>query len=127
MDLLEALLARPDKTLNLLAGGKAHTEKLTDLVVGAGSAKRTIALWSVAGICTSPMPTWSGASNQFHPALSCISPDKKQPVPEWTPKRAASLVTKERLVSKLSGDAACFVHFAIGALMDYLWRAGAYP
>ncbi len=29
---------------------------------------------------------------------------KKQPVPEWTPKRAAGLVTKERLVSKLGGE-----------------------
>jgi hypothetical protein len=41
---LEALLARPDKTLNLLPGGTAHAEKLTDLAVGAGSARRTIAL-----------------------------------------------------------------------------------
>jgi hypothetical protein len=40
---LEALLARPGKTLNLVPGGKAHAEKRTDLVVGAGSAKRTIA------------------------------------------------------------------------------------
>ena len=74
---LETLLARPDKTLNLLPGGKAHAEKLTDLVVGAGSAKRTIALWSVTGIYTSPMPIWPDASNKFHPALSSISPDKK--------------------------------------------------
>ena len=43
---------------------------------------------------------------------------KKAPVPEWTPKRAASLVTKERLVSKLSAEFACFVHFAIGAFRD---------
>src|SRR6266516_4188243 len=40
---------------------------------------------------------------------------KKQPVPEWTPKRAAGLVTRERSVSKLSGEVALFVHFAIGA------------
>ena len=71
------MLARPDKTLNLLLGGKAHGEKLTDLVVGAGSAKRTIALWSATGIYTLPMPIWSDARNKFHPALSCISPDKK--------------------------------------------------
>ena len=43
---------------------------------------------------------------------------KKQPVPKWTPKRAAGLVTKERLVSKLSADFACFVHFAIGAFRN---------
>src|ERR1700733_4299885 len=41
---LDTLLARPDKTLDLLPGGKAHAEKLTNLVVGAGSARRTITL-----------------------------------------------------------------------------------
>jgi hypothetical protein len=40
---LEALLARPGKTLDLPPGGKAHAEKRADLVAGAGSAKRTIA------------------------------------------------------------------------------------
>ena len=47
---LETVLAKPDKTLNLLPGGRAHAEKLTDLVVGAGSTKRTITLWAVTGI-----------------------------------------------------------------------------
>ena len=62
---LEALLARPDKTLNLLPGGKAHAEKLTDLVVGAGSTKRTIALWSITGVSTSPIPIWADANDKF--------------------------------------------------------------
>ena len=35
---LEALLARPDKSLDLLPGGKAHAAKLTDLQVGTGAA-----------------------------------------------------------------------------------------
>jgi hypothetical protein len=43
--------AGPDKTLR---GGKAHAEKPTDLVAGAGSAKRTITLWSATGIYTLP-------------------------------------------------------------------------
>jgi imidazolonepropionase-like amidohydrolase len=62
---LETLLARPDKTFNLLPGGKAHAEKLTDLVVGAGSTRRTIALWSVTGIYTSPVPIWTDTNNKF--------------------------------------------------------------
>jgi len=62
---LEALLGRPDKTLNLLPGGKAHAEKLTDLAVGAGSTKRTITLWSVTGIYTSPTPIWADTNNKF--------------------------------------------------------------
>jgi hypothetical protein len=38
---LETLLARPDKELNLLPGGRAHAEKLTDLAVGSGSSVRS--------------------------------------------------------------------------------------
>ena len=62
---LERLLARPDKTLNLLPGGRTHAEKLTNLVVGTGSTKRTITLWSVSGISTSPIPLWADTNNKF--------------------------------------------------------------
>src|SRR5262245_40049014 len=62
---LEALLARPDKTLDLLPGGKARAEKLTDLDVGEGAAKRTITLWAINGISTSPVPVWADADNTF--------------------------------------------------------------
>ena len=62
---VEALLARPDKTLSLLPGGKAHAEKLTTLQVGAGETARTITLWGITGISTSPLPIWSDAENHF--------------------------------------------------------------
>jgi imidazolonepropionase-like amidohydrolase len=62
---VEALLARPDKTLNLLPGGKAHASKASDLDVGAGTAKQTITLWTVTGIGTSPLPIWADANNRF--------------------------------------------------------------
>jgi imidazolonepropionase-like amidohydrolase len=62
---VEALLAKPDKTLNLLPGGKAHAERLTDLVIGTGSTTRTITLWSVTGLSTSPIPMWTDADNKF--------------------------------------------------------------
>ena len=52
---LETLLATPDRTLDLLPGGKAHAEKLTDFVVGAGPTKQVITLWSVTGLSTSPI------------------------------------------------------------------------
>ena len=67
------MLARPDKTLNLLPGGTAHAEKLIDLVVGAGATKRTIALWSVTGIYTSPVPIWADADNKFFGLASGIA------------------------------------------------------
>ena len=62
---LEALLARPDKTMNLLPGGKARAEKLTDLDVGEGATKRTITLWAINGVSTSPVPVWADADNTF--------------------------------------------------------------
>jgi len=63
--LLETLLARPDKTMNLLPGGTARAVKLADLDVGSGAAKQTITLWALSGISTSPLPVWADANNKF--------------------------------------------------------------
>ena len=63
--LLEALLARPDKTLNLLPGGKAQAARLTDLEVGGGAARQTITLWAVTGVSNSPLAIWADANNRF--------------------------------------------------------------
>src|SRR5262249_32130842 len=63
--LVEALLARPDKSLDLLPGGKAHAAKLTELAIGSGVARQTLSLWSITGGGTSPLPGWAGASNTF--------------------------------------------------------------
>ncbi|HEY7292462.1 MAG TPA: amidohydrolase family protein [Vicinamibacterales bacterium] len=62
---LEALLARPDKTLNLLPGGKAQAARLADLAVGSDAARQTITLWSITGVGTSPAPMWADANNKF--------------------------------------------------------------
>ena len=62
---LETLLARPDRTLDLLPGGRAHADKLTEVVVGAGAAQQTVTLWSVSGINTTPTPIWADARNRF--------------------------------------------------------------
>jgi imidazolonepropionase-like amidohydrolase len=62
---LEALLAAPDRSLDLLPSGKAHATKLTDLEVGTGTSRQTITLWSVTGISSSPAPIWSDAKNKF--------------------------------------------------------------
>ena len=61
----ETLLATPDRTLNLLPGGRAHAEKLTDLVVGAGPTKQSITLWAVTGLSTSPIPIWAHENYKF--------------------------------------------------------------
>jgi imidazolonepropionase-like amidohydrolase len=62
---LEALLARPDQSLDLLPGGRAHAARLVDLPVGTGAARQTITLWAVTGIGTSPVPMWADANNKF--------------------------------------------------------------
>jgi imidazolonepropionase-like amidohydrolase len=62
---LEALLARPDKSLALLPGGRAKAARLTDLDVGTGSARQRITLWAVTGLSTSPIPIWADARNRF--------------------------------------------------------------
>jgi imidazolonepropionase-like amidohydrolase len=62
---LEALLARPDKSLALLPGGNARAAKLVDLAVGTGAARQTITLWTITGISTSPLPIWADANNRF--------------------------------------------------------------
>jgi imidazolonepropionase-like amidohydrolase len=62
---VEALLARPDKSLDLLPGGKARAARLADLDIGAGAARQTITLWALTGISTSPLPIWADAANKF--------------------------------------------------------------
>jgi imidazolonepropionase-like amidohydrolase len=63
---VERLLASPDKTLELLPGGKAHAEPLTTLEVGgAGAERKTIRLWAVSGLGNSPLPVWTDARDQF--------------------------------------------------------------
>jgi len=62
----ERLLAAPDKSLDLLPGGKAHAVKLTGLAVGDGGAPRqTINLWAVTGLNNSPLPMWADANDRF--------------------------------------------------------------
>jgi len=64
--LLERLLASPDKSLDLLPGGKVHAVKLTTVEVGMGGAPRqTITLWSVTGLNNSPLPIWADANDRF--------------------------------------------------------------
>jgi imidazolonepropionase-like amidohydrolase len=70
---LEALLSRPDKTLDLLPGGKAHASRLTDLRVGSGAAAQTIALWAITGIGTSPLPIWADTNNKFFALASGLA------------------------------------------------------
>ena len=82
---LESLLASPDKSLDLLPGGKARAARLIDLEVGTGQARQTITLWSVTGIGTSPLPIWADANNKFFAITFGIA---------WLPEAYAGEQTK---------------------------------
>jgi imidazolonepropionase-like amidohydrolase len=63
--LLELLLASPDKSLALLPGGRARAERLTQVIVGQGEAKKTVTAWAILGLSPSPLPVWATADGKF--------------------------------------------------------------
>jgi imidazolonepropionase-like amidohydrolase len=62
---VERILASPDKTLDLLPGGKARAEKLTSIEVGSGANRKTITAWAITGVATSPIPLWADEQGKF--------------------------------------------------------------
>jgi imidazolonepropionase-like amidohydrolase len=63
--LIEALLASPNKSLPLLPSGRARAERLTEVVVGQGAAKKVVTAWAVIGLSPSPLPLWATAEGKF--------------------------------------------------------------
>jgi imidazolonepropionase-like amidohydrolase len=64
--LVERLLASPDKSLDLLPGGKARATRLTSLEVNAsGGEHQTINLWAISGLSNSPIMVWADRSDGF--------------------------------------------------------------
>lgn len=64
-EFVDALLARPDKTLHLLPGGTAHAARLSEAQVGSGANAQTVTLWELTGLGTSPTPVWADAHGRF--------------------------------------------------------------
>jgi len=62
---VERLLARPDRTLDLLPGGQARAEKAGSLEIGQGAQRQTVNLWSITGISNSPIFAWADAKDRF--------------------------------------------------------------
>ncbi|HEX3652878.1 MAG TPA: amidohydrolase family protein [Rhizomicrobium sp.] len=63
--LIEALLNRPDKSLALLPSGHASAERISQIEVGEGPAKKTIVCWAITGLGNSPIPVWTTTDNKF--------------------------------------------------------------
>ena len=71
--LIEAVLASPEKSFRLLPGGRAQAERLTEVVVGQGAAKKTVTAWAVLGLSPSPYPLWVGADGKFFGLVGDLS------------------------------------------------------
>lgn len=71
--LIEAFLKSPDKSLPLLPGGRAHAERLTDLLVGSGPTAKTVTAWAVTGLSPSPLPVWVTAEGRSFGAVGFLS------------------------------------------------------
>ena len=71
--LIEALLASPNRSMVLLPGGRAHADRLTDVVVGEGAMKKTVTAWAVTGLFPSPIPVWTTAEGKFFGFVSPLA------------------------------------------------------
>lgn len=78
---LEALLASPDKSMNLLPSGKAKAEKLTTVTVGSGANAKEVTAWAITGVANIPIPAWSDANGKFFGFVFFLS---------WLPEQYAA-------------------------------------
>ena len=67
--LTEALIASPSHSVDLLPGGKATIEKLTELQIGQGTTKRTVVCWAINGLSNSAAPVWTTPDGKFFAAV----------------------------------------------------------
>ena len=65
VELVDALVAAPGRTLALLPGGAAHAEPLTTMVVGSGPTQRTISAYAITGFTNTPLPVWVDEKGHF--------------------------------------------------------------
>jgi imidazolonepropionase-like amidohydrolase len=70
---IETLLKSPNRMLNLLPGGRAHAERLTELRVGTAANAKAVTAWSVTGLSNSPIPVWTTAEGKFFGVVSGLA------------------------------------------------------
>jgi len=72
---VERLIASPQHTMRLLPGGKAQAVKLTSLELQgtAPTDRRTVDLWVVTGINSSPTPFWVEPDGRFFAQTTVIA------------------------------------------------------
>jgi imidazolonepropionase-like amidohydrolase len=103
-DIVEAVLAAPEHSLDMLPGGRVHVDFLTTAVVGSGKATKTVTAYAVTGFGNSPVPVWVDERGHFFAVVGGLAwmpvgyetdfaqLDKKQD--EALAKRSPALVKK---------------------------------
>ncbi len=72
-DILEKLLATPDKSLALLPGGQVKAELLASATVGEGTKAKKVNAWVLTGIVNTPVPMWADESGKFFAFINGLS------------------------------------------------------
>jgi imidazolonepropionase-like amidohydrolase len=72
-DLIEALIAAPGRTLELLPGGHARAELLTTASIGEGAKARTVTAYAITGLLTTPTPVWVDGQGRFFALIGPLS------------------------------------------------------
>jgi imidazolonepropionase-like amidohydrolase len=68
--LIESILAQPGHSVALLPGGRATAERVAELEVGEGAARKKIVCWAVSGLGTSPVTVWTTEDGKFFGVLN---------------------------------------------------------
>jgi hypothetical protein len=71
--LAEKLYSAPSHKLSLMPGGEARLVKLTDSTVGAGTTRKTVAVFAIEGLTLSALPVWMDETGKFFGYVDVIS------------------------------------------------------
>lgn len=99
---LERLLASPNRTMKLLPGGEARAEKLTSLEIGEGAARKTVDLWAITGVFTSPIPSWATPDGKFFASTQFLAWIPEAYADEQKKMEAAQAAAMARLAPALA-------------------------
>ena len=117
IEFYEALLKAPDHSLNLLPGGRAHADRLSDLSVGEGALKKTVTAYAITGLSNTPVVVWMTQDGHFFGVVSFVALLPKGYESARTAlegAQAAALATQARDIAhrflKAPGAPIAFVH-----------------
>jgi hypothetical protein len=72
-DLVEILIAAPDRSLALLPAGRARAARIGTAIVGEGTARRTLTAYAITGLTNTPIPVWMDDDGKFFGVIGALS------------------------------------------------------